>query len=178
VIRFPEDRYNGSLNIIATARARTSFPYIEFSPKPGQARGIQIDINPARVGLRYPAEVGLIGDSRLILQKLLSYLSRKEERPFLEKARERMQEWRALMEERGTRDDKAMKPQVVAWELGKKLDQGARSCRVIPAPSQPGSRARFLRSAVKGSRYRETWRAWRMVCLTRSQLSLLTRYWT
>lgn len=103
----------------------TSFPYIEFLPKPGQARGIQIDINPTRVGLRYPVEVGLIGDSKLILQKLLSYLSRKEQRPFLEKAREGMQEWRALMEERGTRDDKPMKPQVVAWELGKRLDQDA-----------------------------------------------------
>jgi pyruvate dehydrogenase (quinone) len=103
----------------------TSFPYIEFLPKPGQARGIQIDINPTRVGLRYPVEVGLIGDSRLILQKLLPYLSRKEERSFLQKAQDGMQEWRALMEERGTRDDKPMKPQVVAWELGKRLAPGA-----------------------------------------------------
>jgi pyruvate dehydrogenase (quinone) len=103
----------------------TSFPYIEFLPKPGQARGIQIDINPTRVGLRYPVEVGLVGDSRLILQKLLPYLTRKEERSFLQKAQEGMQEWRSLMEERGTRDDKPMKPQVVAWELGKRLAQGA-----------------------------------------------------
>jgi pyruvate dehydrogenase (quinone) len=103
----------------------TSFPYIEFLPKPGQARGIQIDINPTRIGLRYPVEVGLIGDSRIILQRLLSYLSRKEERPFLEKARDGMQEWRALMEERGTRGDKPMKPEVIAWELGKRLENDA-----------------------------------------------------
>jgi pyruvate dehydrogenase (quinone) len=103
----------------------TSFPYIEFLPKPGQARGIQIDINPTRVGLRYPVEFGLVGDSRLILQRLLPYLTRKEERSFLQKAQEGMQEWRSLMEERGTRDDKPMKPQVVAWELGKRLAQGA-----------------------------------------------------
>jgi pyruvate dehydrogenase (quinone) len=103
----------------------TSFPYIEFLPKPGQARGIQIDINPTRVGLRYPVEVGLVGDSRLILQKLLPYLTRKEDRSFLQKAQEGMQEWRSLMEERGTRDDKPMKPQVVAWELGKRLAQDA-----------------------------------------------------
>jgi pyruvate dehydrogenase (quinone) len=41
----------------------TSFPYIEFFPKPGQARGVQIDVNPTRIGLRYPVEVGLVGDS-------------------------------------------------------------------------------------------------------------------
>src|SRR5204862_4534520 len=45
----------------------TSFPYIEFLPKPGQARGVQIDVNPTRIGLRYPVEIGLVGDSRLTL---------------------------------------------------------------------------------------------------------------
>src|SRR4030095_10967008 len=49
----------------------TSFPYIEFLPKPGAARGVQIDLDPARIGLRYPVEVGLIGDSRQTLQVLL-----------------------------------------------------------------------------------------------------------
>ena len=99
----------------------TSFPYIEFLPKPGQARGVQIDVNPTRIGLRYPVEVGLVGDSRLTLRKLLPLLTRKEDRSFLKKAQEGMAEWWQLMKERGTRDDKPMKPQVVAWELGKRL---------------------------------------------------------
>jgi len=99
----------------------TSFPYIEFLPKPGQARGVQIDINPTRVGLRYPVEVGLAGDSRLTLQKLLPLLRRNEDRSFLTKAQESVREWWKLMEERGTRQDKPMNPQVVAWELGKRL---------------------------------------------------------
>jgi pyruvate dehydrogenase (quinone)/pyruvate oxidase len=99
----------------------TSFPYIEFLPKPGQARGVQIDNNPVRIGLRYPVEVGLVGDSKLTLQKLLPLLLRKEHRSFLRKAQEGMKAWWKLMEERGTRDDKPMKPQVVAWELGKRL---------------------------------------------------------
>jgi pyruvate dehydrogenase (quinone)/pyruvate oxidase len=99
----------------------TSFPYIEFFPKPGQAQGVQIDVNPARIGLRYPVEVGLVGDSRHTLKKLLPLLERKEDRGFLKKAQEGMDEWWKLMEERGTRNDKPMKPQVVAWELGKKL---------------------------------------------------------
>src|ERR1051325_5569739 len=60
----------------------TSFPYLEFLPKPGKARGIQLDIDPVRIGLRYPVEVGLVGDSRRTLQKLLPLLkqSQSEER--------------------------------------------------------------------------------------------------
>src|ERR687898_938634 len=52
----------------------TSFPYIEFLPKPGQARGIQIELDSTRIGLRYPIEVGLAGDSRRTLQALIPML--------------------------------------------------------------------------------------------------------
>ena len=55
----------------------TSFPYIEFLPKPGAARGVQIDLDPARIGLRYPVEVGLVGDSRRTLRALLPHLQTK-----------------------------------------------------------------------------------------------------
>jgi pyruvate dehydrogenase (quinone) len=103
----------------------TSFPYIEFMPKPGQARGVQIDLDPARIGLRYPVEVGLVGDSQRTLQKLLPLLNHNEDRRFLEEAQEGMREWWQLMEERGTRPDVPMKPQVVAWELGKRLTDTA-----------------------------------------------------
>jgi pyruvate dehydrogenase (quinone) len=103
----------------------TSFPYIEFLPKPDQARGVQIDLDPARIGLRYPVEVGLVGDSRNTLLALLGHLKRKEDRGFIEKARAGMKDWRELMEERGTRNDKPMNPQVVAWELGKRLSPTA-----------------------------------------------------
>lgn len=103
----------------------SSFPYIEFYPKPGQARGVQIDLDAARIGLRYPVEVGLVGDSRRTLQALLPLLQRKEERSFLARAQAGMTEWWALMEERGTRPDTPMKPQVVAWELGKRLSSTA-----------------------------------------------------
>jgi pyruvate dehydrogenase (quinone)/pyruvate oxidase len=103
----------------------TSFPYIEFLPEPGQARGVQIDIDPLRIGLRFPVEVGLVGDGRGTLQKLLTLVNRNEDRGFLEKAQENMRDWWKLMEERGTRQDKPMKPQVVAWELGKRLAETA-----------------------------------------------------
>jgi len=103
----------------------TSFPYIEFYPKPDQARAVQIDIDPMRIGLRYPIEVGLVGDSRETLRHLQPLLQRKADRSFLEKAQQGMQEWWQLMEERGTREDKPMKPQVIAWELGKRLENNA-----------------------------------------------------
>ena len=103
----------------------TSFPYMEFLPKPGQARGVQLDLDPVRIGLRYPVEVGLVGDSTSTLRLLLPLLERKEDRSFLGKAQEGMKEWHALMEERATRPDKPMKPQVVAHELGKRLSSTA-----------------------------------------------------
>ena len=55
----------------------TSFRYIEYLPRPGQARGIQIDIKPEKIGLRYPVEVGLVGDSKTILSELYPLLTNK-----------------------------------------------------------------------------------------------------
>jgi pyruvate dehydrogenase (quinone) len=103
----------------------TSFPYMEFLPKPGDARAVQIDVDAVRIGLRYPVEVGLVGDCRRTLEKLLPLLTRNENRTFLEAAQDGMRKWWELMEARGTRDDKPMKPQVVAWELGKRLADDA-----------------------------------------------------
>lgn len=103
----------------------TSFPYIEFLPKPGAARGVQIDLDPARIGLRYPVEVGLVGDSSRALRALLPQVKRNEDRSFLGRAQNETKEWWKLMEERGSRQERPMKPQVVAWELGKRLSDTA-----------------------------------------------------
>ncbi|HTL16176.1 MAG TPA: thiamine pyrophosphate-dependent enzyme [Patescibacteria group bacterium] len=107
----------------------TSFPYLEFLPKPGKARGVQLDLDPTRIALRYPVEVGLVGDSKRTLAELLPLLRYKEDRSFLEKAQKNMAEWWKIIETRGTREDTPMKPQVVAWELGKRLrDDAIVSC--------------------------------------------------
>jgi pyruvate dehydrogenase (quinone) len=103
----------------------SAFPYIEFYPEPGSAQAVQIELDPNRIGLRYPIDVGLIGDSRRTLERLEPMLRRKDDRGFLEKAQAGMRKWRELMEERGTRTDKPMKPQVVAWELGRRLPEDA-----------------------------------------------------
>jgi pyruvate dehydrogenase (quinone) len=103
----------------------SSFPYIEFYPKPGKAKAVQIELDPKRVGLRYPVEVGLVGDSKLVLSELLSLLKKNDSSRFLEAAQNSMREWRELMNERGTRRDMPMKPQVVTHELNKLLDDDA-----------------------------------------------------
>jgi pyruvate dehydrogenase (quinone)/pyruvate oxidase len=103
----------------------SAFPYIEFYPKPGQARAVQIDLDPKMIGIRYPVEAALVGDSIRTLRALLPRLQQKADRSFLEQAQAGMKDWRALMEERGTRQDVPMKPQVVAHELNRLLTDDA-----------------------------------------------------
>src|SRR5689334_9482158 len=103
----------------------SSFPYIEFLPKPGKAKAVQIDYDQARIGLRYDVEVGLVGDSRRTLADLLPMLTHKQDRSFLEKAQSGMKDWRELMHKQATNPAKPMKPQVVAHELGKRLRNDA-----------------------------------------------------
>ena len=105
--------------------AGSSFPYIEFYPKPGKARCVQIDIDPSRVGLRYPVDIGIVGDCAKSLQALLPKLKHKSEQKFLRDAQEKAAKWKDLMQERASRQDRPMKPQVVAWELGKRLNDDA-----------------------------------------------------
>lgn len=103
----------------------SSFPYIEFYPKPGQARAVQIDLYAERIGLRYPVEAGLVGDSARVIDALLPHLEHKEDRAFLKTAQKGMKGWRDLIEERGTRRASPMKPQVVTHELNKLLRDDA-----------------------------------------------------
>jgi pyruvate dehydrogenase (quinone)/pyruvate oxidase len=99
----------------------TSFPYIEFYPRPKQARAVQIDVDPTRIGLRHPVDAALVGRSVPTLRALLPLLDANADRSFLDAAQQGMKEWWKVIEERGTRRDIPMKPQVVAWELGKRL---------------------------------------------------------
>lgn len=103
----------------------STFPYIEFYPKPGQARIVQIDRDPKRIALRCPAECPLVGDSAAILDALLPRLAFREERDFLSGVQSKVQDWNKLMQERGARADHPMKPQVVAHELNKLLHNNA-----------------------------------------------------
>ncbi|MCC2642370.1 MAG: ydaP [Nitrospira sp.] len=108
--------------------AGSSFPYLEFYPKPGQARAVQIDLDAARIGLRYPVEIGLVGHCWDVLRALMPLLHKRSDRAFLTKAQGWMAQWKDLMEERGTRMDQPLKPQVVVRALNEFLADDAIIC--------------------------------------------------
>jgi pyruvate dehydrogenase (quinone)/pyruvate decarboxylase len=103
----------------------STMPWIDYYPKPGQARGVQVDINPDRIGLRYPVEVGLIGDVRATLRGLLPLLQRKADRGFLTETQGRMREWNALLDRIETTARTPLRPQMVIRALSDLLADDA-----------------------------------------------------
>ena len=103
----------------------SSFPYMSYLPKPGQAKAVQIDRDATRLGLRYPIDIGLVGDAKATLQRPDPAAPAPQDRSFLEKAQERMKEWWDLMRKREQRDDMPMKPQVVARHVNDLLAANA-----------------------------------------------------
>src|SRR5689334_5984720 len=121
----------------------TSFPYIDYLPKPGQARGIQIDVKPEKIGLRYPVELGLVGDSKRILLALIPLLQNEKEEgqdeqanSFLISKQEAMKKWKEKLNEQirshrvnddddGNDNKLLVKPQYIASAVSKELDDNA-----------------------------------------------------
>jgi len=103
----------------------SSFPYSEFLPKEGDARGVQIDLDGRMVGIRYPMEVNLVGDSKETLRALLPKLERKEDRSWREEIEEGVRDWWELIENRAQLDADPLNPQLVFSELSKRLPDGA-----------------------------------------------------
>ena len=129
----------------------TSFPYIEYLPKPGQARGIQIDIKAEKIGLRYPVEVGLTGDSKKVLSALLPLLrdrrtngnnssnnyssshqqyqgEEEEQQEFLRSKQQSMKRWIELLDRQSSKqtdEKKAIKPQAIASAVSEQLQDNA-----------------------------------------------------
>jgi len=99
----------------------STFPYIEYYPKPGQARGVQIDRDAARIGLRFPVEAGLAGDARATLELLNARLERKQDRSFLEQAQRGADAWRTLLRESAGTNERPMKPGRIARDLADRL---------------------------------------------------------
>jgi pyruvate dehydrogenase (quinone)/pyruvate oxidase len=124
----------------------TSFPYMEYLPKPGQATGIQIDIKPEKIGLRYPIEIGLVGDSKTVLSELLPLLNNRIDTnndvikniykdnkkdisnislQFLQSMQKSMAKWNKIMKEQSNRYDNPIKPQVIANAVSDELKDNA-----------------------------------------------------
>ena len=99
----------------------SSFPYSEYLPKPGQARGVQIDIEPRQLGLRYAMEINLVGDARLTLQGLLPLLRAHEDRRWRDTIESDVRDWWRVLESRAMTDAKPINPQRVFWELSPRL---------------------------------------------------------
>src|SRR5690606_29510320 len=93
----------------------TSFPYSEFLPKEGQARGVQIDIRPRNLSLRYPVEVPLCGDSKETLRALLPLLEDKTDRKWRARIEEWVREWWTVLERRAMNEAEPINPQRVFW---------------------------------------------------------------
>lgn len=103
----------------------SSFPYSEFLPKEGQARGVQIDLKGRMLGIRYPMEVNLHGDAAETLRALLPYLKRKPNRSWRQQLEAGMREWREVLEARAAVEAKPLNPAFVYRELNKRLPDRA-----------------------------------------------------
>ncbi len=99
----------------------SSFPYSEFLPEEGDARGIQIDIDPRMIGIRYPMDVHLVGDAKETLRLLLPLLEQKEDRSWQEKIESSVDDWWKLLERRAHEPAHPINPQLVFWELSSRL---------------------------------------------------------
>jgi pyruvate dehydrogenase (quinone) len=91
----------------------STMPWEEYYPRPGQARGVQVDLKPDRLGLRYPIEIGLVGDVKATLVGLLPLLQRKADRSFLGEAQRRMTDWNELLQRVESIEQSPLRPQAV-----------------------------------------------------------------
>jgi len=94
-----------------------TMPWEEYYPSPGQARGIQIDLEADRIGLRYPVEVGLVADVKATLIALLPLIQPRNDRSFLSEAQQRMSDWNALLDEVESTSRSPLRPQMVIRAL-------------------------------------------------------------
>jgi pyruvate dehydrogenase (quinone) len=99
----------------------SSFPYAEWLPEEGQARGVQIDIDARLVGIRFPMEANLVGDARDTLRELIPHLERKEDRGWREEIEGEVERWWEILSERAMIEAQPLNPQRVFHELSPKL---------------------------------------------------------
>ncbi|MGX1478660.1 UNVERIFIED_CONTAM: pyruvate dehydrogenase (quinone) [Streptomyces canus] len=104
----------------------SSFPYTQFLPDFGKARGVQIDIDPHMVGLRYPYEVNLVGDAKATLQRLIPMLDvERGGREWYDTVCDNVTRWREVMERRAQQSADPINPEYVARALDPLLPDNA-----------------------------------------------------
>jgi pyruvate dehydrogenase (quinone) len=102
----------------------SNFPYAEYLPEEGRARGVQIDLDPSRLGLRYPMELNLVGDSRATLAALLPRLHQQQDSAWREEIEAKVAKWWQVLENRAMTEANPVNPQRVFWELSPRLPEG------------------------------------------------------
>ena len=103
----------------------SSFPYSEFLPKPGAARGVQIDIDGSRLSLRYPMEINMVGDSATTLRALLPMLQQKTDTAWTDEIERGLKSWWKTLRNRAMDSADPLNPQRVFWELSPRLPDNA-----------------------------------------------------
>jgi pyruvate dehydrogenase (quinone) len=131
----------------------TSFPYAEWLPKEGQATCVEIDIDGRMIGIRYPADVHLIGDAKDTLKALLPLLERKDDRSWRDEIESNVKEWWEIVEQRALQQDDGspMNPQRVMHELSKVLPDDAIICADSGSSTNWWARQLKLRKGMKAS---------------------------
>ena len=103
----------------------TTFPYGEFLPKEGQARAVQIDVDPRNLGIRYPTELNMLGDAQASLRALLPLLNARAETAWADHIRESIRHWREVERARAFEAADPINPQRVFYELSDRLPERA-----------------------------------------------------
>ncbi|MEV4014694.1 thiamine pyrophosphate-requiring protein [Nonomuraea angiospora] len=129
----------------------SNFPYTQFLPPFGEARGVQIDIDGRMIGMRYPTEVNLVGDAAETLRALIPRLNRKQDRSWRDTVEGNLARWWSTVERQAKVEADPINPMLLFWELNTRLPQNA----IVTADS--GSAANWyardlkIRAGVRGS---------------------------
>lgn len=129
----------------------TSFPYAEFLPESGQARAVQIDIDAANLGLRYPTEVNLHGDARATLEALRQRVEPKTDRAWRDDLQEQIEDWWDTVAARANTEADPLNPQKIFWELSARLPDNALLAADVGTATDWYARFLKIRGGVQGS---------------------------
>ena len=129
----------------------SSFPYSEWLPEEGQARGVQIDIDATKIGIRYPMEVGLVGDAAPTLRELLPQLEQKRDSSWRQEIEANVERWWRILDERAMQTADPLNPQRVFFELSRRLPDGAILTADSGSATNWWARQLRLRSGMKAA---------------------------
>lgn len=120
-----EPSYNMMTQCDTLLMIGSAFPYAEFLPKEGAARGVQIDIDASMMSIRFPMEVGLVGDAAETLRALLPRLKPKSDGAWRQGIEDDVAKWWKTLDDRAHQPAAPVNPQLVAWELSPRLPDRA-----------------------------------------------------